>query len=300
MAALNTTFTKDDLNTSDPTKTLVLSKNRVRPNLPEARGVNDENIEHGVDSARERHHVRRSTVTVNDSAAASEIAQIINEVTDSNPDDLVLAIQRRLAGFLSSKESNWKQEIDKAVKKSSASYEIKLAQLKTQQARTPMATTPGRAVSPDYSSLDQVVQERDNYREQAILSMKTVSDLIDQQKKFMEKEKQYHDMVANFRKEQQEAVETITQLHERFRSLQQEAESRIEEANEEIERIHKQHNDDTIALRFKYRQQEMQIKSLEGQLENLNAEKKELLQMCEDLIARNERIKAENPIAVEE
>ena len=32
---------------SDPTKTLVLSKNRIRPNLPEARGVNDENIEHG-------------------------------------------------------------------------------------------------------------------------------------------------------------------------------------------------------------------------------------------------------------
>src|SRR5690606_13489634 len=116
-----------------------------------------------------------------------------------------------------------------AVKKSSASYEIKIAQLKMQQTRTPTATTPGRAASPDYSSLDQVVQERDQYREQAILSMKTVSDLIDQQKKFMEKEKQYHEMVANFRKEQQEAVETITQLHERFRSLQQEAESRIEE-----------------------------------------------------------------------
>ena len=52
-------------------------------------------------------------MTVNDGAAASEIAQIINEVTDSNPDDLVLAIQRRLAGFLSNKESHWKQEIDK-------------------------------------------------------------------------------------------------------------------------------------------------------------------------------------------
>lgn len=71
-------------------------------------------------------------------------------------------------------------------------------------------------------------------------------------------------------------------------------------ANDEIDRINKQHNDDTIALRYKYRQQEMQIKSLESQLETLKSEKKELLEMCEDLIARSERAKAEQGIAVED
>lgn len=119
-----------------------------------------------------------------------------------------------------------------SVKRSTALYNFKLNQLKQQNsntARTPTTAIPGRSLSPDYSAVDQVVQERDQYREQAMSSMKIVSDLIEQQKKFMEKEKQYHDAVANFKREQQEAVETITQLHDRFRALQMEAESKINE-----------------------------------------------------------------------
>uniref|UniRef100_A0AC34RAY8 Transforming acidic coiled-coil-containing protein C-terminal domain-containing protein n=1 Tax=Panagrolaimus sp. JU765 TaxID=591449 RepID=A0AC34RAY8_9BILA len=301
MAALNSTYTVETPETMDPTKTLVISKNRARPHLPEAKVVNNENS-HLVNGDHERHHARRSTVTVNESSTASEVAKLINEVTDSNPEDLVVAIQRKMAAFLSKKEAVWKDDIDQAVRRSSALYEVKLSQLKAQQgsAKTPMAVSPGGSNSPDYSALEQVIQERDQYREQAILSMKTVSELIEQQQKFMEKEKQYHEFVANFKKEQQEAVEIILQLQERFRSLQTEAEEKINEANEEIEKVHKQHSEDTVALRYKHRQQESYIKSLEGQLEILKSEKKELVEMCEDLIARQDRTKENVGIAADQ
>lgn len=60
-------------------------------------------------------------------------------------------------------------------------------------------------------------------------------------------------------------------------------------ANDEITRLHKQHDDDTVALRFKYRQQEMQINSFEKQIDTLKSEKQELLDMCDELVARSER-----------
>lgn len=44
---------------------------------------------------------------------ASVIAEMINDVTASNPDDFAVAIQRKLTSFVTSKEAYWKDEIDK-------------------------------------------------------------------------------------------------------------------------------------------------------------------------------------------
>ena len=43
-----------------------------------------------------------------------------------------------------------------------------------------------------------------------------------------------------------------------------------------------------VSTRFKVRQQEMTIRSLEGDVERLQNEKKELLDICDDLVARTE------------
>lgn len=51
-----------------------------------------------------------------------------------------------------------------------------------------------------------------------------------------------------------------------------------------------------VTLRFKVRQQEMTIRSHETTVENLQSEKKELLDICEDLVAHTE---AKHPLPPE-
>jgi hypothetical protein len=320
-AALNRTFTKEDEpketlnrtftkeNEEDRTKTMVLSRNKARPGLPDAMTTNmsaplehDENNpnQQNLKNVRERHHVRRSTVTVNENPLGSEIAQLLNEVAASNPDDIMVAVQRRMTHYLTEKEKHWKDEATKNHKKAAALLEIKLAKAQAAAASSSSSTTvktplsgPGRSLSPD-QSVEQITQERDQYRDQAMMHVKTLGELIKQHEVFMEKEKFYQECVTRFHEEQQIGANTITALHERFRALQAEAEQRIKEANEEIENLHKQHDDDTVALRFKHRQQELKIKSLESQIETLKNERKELLDMCDDLVARQERATENN------
>jgi hypothetical protein len=307
-SALNRTFTKDD--EEDRTKTMVLSKNKARPGLPDAMTTNtigtmesDENNPHQQQSfknLRERHHVRRSTVTVNENPIGSEIAQLLNEVSASNPEDVMVAVQRRMTHFLTDKEKQWKEEAAKNQRKAAAVLEIKLAKAQASSSLSNAAATiktplsgPGRSLSPD-QSIEQISLERDQYRDQAMMHVKTLGELIKQHEVFMDKEKFYQESVSRFHEEQQIAANTIAALHERFRALQAEAEQRIKEANEEIEQLHKQHDDDTVSLRFKHRQQELKIKSLESQIDTLKIERKELLDMCDDLVARSERASDKN------
>uniref|UniRef100_A0AC34FJR2 Transforming acidic coiled-coil-containing protein C-terminal domain-containing protein n=1 Tax=Panagrolaimus sp. ES5 TaxID=591445 RepID=A0AC34FJR2_9BILA len=319
MSALNRTFTKDDVESTetlnrtftkedeaDRTKTMVLSKNKSRPGLPDAMTANtigtmehDENNpnqQQSLKNLRERHHVRRSTVTVNENPLASEVAQLLNEVTASNPEDIMVAIQRKMTHYFTDKEKQYKEDAAKNQRKAAAVLEIKLAKAQAAAAssssstsiRTPLSG-PGRSISPD-QSIEQIAQERDQYRDQAMMHVKTLGELIKQHEVFMDKEKFYQESVTRFHDEQQVAANTITALHERFRALQTEAEQRIKEANQEIEALHKQHDDDTVSLRFKHRQQDLKIKSLESQIETLKVERKELLDMCDDLVARSERV----------
>jgi hypothetical protein len=307
-SALNRTFTKDD--EEDRTKTMVLSKNKARPGLPDAMTTNtigtmesDENNPHQQQSfknLRERHHVRRSTVTVNENPIGSEIAQLLNEVSASNPEDVMVAVQRRMTHFLTDKEKQWKEEAAKNQRKAAAVLEIKLAKAQASSSLSNAAATiktplsgPGRSLSPD-QSIEQISLERDQYRDQAMMHVKTLGELIKQHEVFMDKEKFYQESVSRFHEEQQIAANTIAALHERFQALQAEAEQRIKEANEEIEQLHKQHDDDTVSLRFKHRQQELKIKSLESQIDTLKIERKELLDMCDDLVARSERASDKN------
>lgn len=64
-------------------------------------------------NSRERHHVRRGTVTVQENPCASEVASILNEISASNPDDIFVAVQRRMTQYLADKEKHWKTEASK-------------------------------------------------------------------------------------------------------------------------------------------------------------------------------------------
>lgn len=49
--------------------------------------------------------------------------------------------------------------------------------------------------------------------------------------------------------------------------------------------INKEHDEATIALRYKVRQQELKLKSLTGMVQSLTSEKNELIEMCDGLVA---------------
>lgn len=72
---------------------------------------------------------------------------------------------------------------------------MKLAKAHNQStAATPSVKTPlsgpGRSLSPD-QPIEQIMQERDQYRDQAMTNVKTLGEIIKQQESFMEKEKYY-------------------------------------------------------------------------------------------------------------
>lgn len=78
-----------------------------------------------------------------------------------------------------------------------ALYEMKITKLQSQAAVTANVKTPlsgpGRSLSPD-QPVEQILQERDQYRDQAMTTVKTLGELIKQHETFMEKEKHYQEV----------------------------------------------------------------------------------------------------------
>ena len=83
-----------------------------------------------MNHTRERHHVRRGTVTVNENPLGSEVANLLNEIADTNPDDLLVAVQRKMTQYLTDKEKHWKEEAIKVCVHIFLNLRLKYLQLK--------------------------------------------------------------------------------------------------------------------------------------------------------------------------
>uniref|UniRef100_A0AC34G331 Transforming acidic coiled-coil-containing protein C-terminal domain-containing protein n=1 Tax=Panagrolaimus sp. ES5 TaxID=591445 RepID=A0AC34G331_9BILA len=159
----------------------------------------------------------------------------------------------------------------------------------------PASTQPSisSSSSSEYSTtsdpaLDELKKERDQYRQQAEMYVNISGDLIQQHAIFMEKEKQYQNIIQSFQQHHVLASDTLNTLHDRYHDLRFEAEQKLLDAEEAIAEIQKQHEDDTVAMRYKILQQDIKLTSLESQNETIRAERTELLNMCDVLVAKAE------------
>uniref|UniRef100_A0A914Y1T2 Transforming acidic coiled-coil-containing protein C-terminal domain-containing protein n=1 Tax=Panagrolaimus superbus TaxID=310955 RepID=A0A914Y1T2_9BILA len=118
--------------------------------------------------------------------------------------------------------------------------------------------------------------------------MRSLREIIRQQELLMDKELSHSEHIRHIQNEQSETDSTINQLNHRYNSLLVDAEEELLQADVGVTRINRDLDDSMVTLRFKVRQQEMTIRSHETTVANLQAEKKELLDICEDLIASTE------------
>uniref|UniRef100_A0A7E4UQG7 TACC_C domain-containing protein n=1 Tax=Panagrellus redivivus TaxID=6233 RepID=A0A7E4UQG7_PANRE len=271
----------------DRTKTMILSKSKLRPNLPEMPSTPHGNSENTT-TPRERNHQRRCTVTVAENPIASEIAQLLNEVADENPDDIIVAVQRKMTAYLALKESKWQDEARAASQKQAALYQARVDEATRKAAHyKPSAVAGPERSSPD-QNVEYLIAENNENRDKYLEAVRIIGEMAKQHENFVLKEKNFEEQVAKYNADNNEREAVIEELTRRYYELRTEAETKINEANREIDRIMKQHEDDTLGLRTRYRRQEMTIKSLEAQLQRLELEKQELMDMCDSLVEKHD------------
>uniref|UniRef100_A0AC34F303 Transforming acidic coiled-coil-containing protein C-terminal domain-containing protein n=1 Tax=Panagrolaimus sp. ES5 TaxID=591445 RepID=A0AC34F303_9BILA len=173
-------------------------------------------------------------------------------------------------------------EATKEQRKSAAISELKTVSFLASQ---PSLGNHGNPLSSD-SGLVSLMKERDQYRQQAVTYVKMMEEMLKEQQAFVEKAKQYHIKVNYFQQEQQRTADTIKVIQDRYRGLQSDAEQKILEADERIDEMQKQHDNDAVTMRYKLLQQEVKMKSLDSQIRTLQTERLELLDMCDELVAK--------------
>uniref|UniRef100_A0AC34GX68 Transforming acidic coiled-coil-containing protein C-terminal domain-containing protein n=1 Tax=Panagrolaimus sp. ES5 TaxID=591445 RepID=A0AC34GX68_9BILA len=243
---------------------------------------------------RRTYHVRHNTVTIAspENLIAKEIATILNELADSPPDALITILQKRFTEYGNEKENEWKAENERSFSKAKALLEMRQAFDKSNAAAAAAASSQptSRPQTPPPSTIDieRLIRERDQSREHASATMRSLREIIRQQELLMDKEQSHSEHIRHIQNEQKETDSTVNQLHHRYNSLLVDAEEELLQADVGVTRVNRDLDDSMVTLRFKVRQQEMTIRSHETTVANLQAEKKELLDICEDLIASTE------------
>ncbi|KAE9549306.1 hypothetical protein FO519_007487 [Halicephalobus sp. NKZ332] len=235
----------------------------------------------------QRHHVRRNTITLEAGGLNKEISDLIKEIVESNPPDLKEALKEKLTDFTLRKEEEWRENFEKSVARTSAQLEMKLSATVIETEReNPKDATFLLPVNPHINhQMEQAMRERDQFKDQIYTTMRTVNEQAKQHDFFMEKSQKYEKELKQLRKEQQMLEDSIVETHNRYNALLREAEQHAIEIDENVALINKQHDETTIALRYKVRQQELKIKSMSGMVESLTNEKNELIEMCDGLVA---------------
>jgi len=252
----------------------------VEPTVPDADHKNTNN---------QRHHVRRNTITLEAGGLSKEIADVIKEVIEGNPSDYKEILKEKLTAFTLQKEEEWRENYEKAVAKANAQLEMKLANtiIETEPLRDSTFSLPKN--SHVNLQMEQAMRERDQFKDQIVSTMRTVNEQAKQHEFFMEKSQRYEKELEQFRNEQKVLEDSIIETHNRYNALLREAEQHAIEIDENVALINKEHDEATIALRYKVRQQELKIKSLTGMVDSLTSEKNELIEMCDGLVSEVDR-----------
>jgi hypothetical protein len=241
---------------------------------------------------RRTYHVRHNTVTITspENIIAKEVASVLNELADSPPDSLMNILQQRLTEYAIEKENEWKGESERSFAKAKAIHEMRHAFERNNAALAATSNTPRPSSRPASPIIDfeRLIRERDQSHEHASATMRSLREIIRQQELLMDKEQSHSEHIHHIQQEMESTNSTINQLHLRYNALLADAEEELLQADVAVNRIRRELDDSMVTLRFKVRQQEMTIRSHETTVENLQAEKKELLDICEDLVAHTE------------
>lgn len=187
----------------------------VEPTVPDADHKNTHS---------QRHHVRRNTITLEAGGLSKEIADVIKEVIEANPTDFKTILTGRLTDFALQKEEEWKENFEKAVAKSNALLEMKLANTVI-ETETPKDSTFLLQPNPRMNvQLEQTMRERDQFKDQIVSTMRTVNEQAKQHEFFMEKSQRYEKELEQLRNEQQMLEDSIIETHNRYNALLREAE----------------------------------------------------------------------------
>jgi hypothetical protein len=182
---------------------------------------------------RRTYHVRHNTVTIasTENVIAKEIASVINELADSPPDTLMTILQKRLTEYAIEKENEWKAESERSFAKAKALLEMKQAYEKSNV--TAMSSQPtSRPVSPPPPALsaidiERLIRERDQSREHASATMRSLREIIRQQELLMDKEQSHSEHIRHIQNEMNETNAAINQLHNRYNLLLADAEEEL-------------------------------------------------------------------------
>ncbi|KAL3984968.1 Transforming acidic coiled-coil-containing protein (TACC) family protein [Acanthocheilonema viteae] len=262
--------------------------------------------------------VRQRTVTVQ-SQISLDITAAYNEVKQMNSDDPATELVRRVQAIVATREKEWSAKNEKLTQLlaheqkrnepleqkaaerllAMAEYE-KLVQEFVEELRKKNSDEknclgesksvgrpgPERNLSPD--DVTQLLKERDQLAEEVNSLETSYGELFRRYEKLRQTSVEIKRNEDSVKSASEEMARRYSLLVEKFEMLRRNAEEQLDLANNEIERLIKQHEADTLGLRLKVKHQESKIDSLTVSLEARQKELESMTAIFEEVITKAE------------
>uniref|UniRef100_A0A7E4VIC7 TACC_C domain-containing protein n=1 Tax=Panagrellus redivivus TaxID=6233 RepID=A0A7E4VIC7_PANRE len=254
----------------DGTKTMIISKNRTRPNLPEAK--------------TERKHHRRSTFSVDDNHVSSDVANMINtvrqKVHEGDDEAKMEALIQEVALYLYQKEKKHAEEIQAIRQRGEI---MRLAQLnsKNEPTQATLPPEPESDVTAEIAELERIKLEA---REKHIENLRLVSEYAQEAERFAELEKISNQDDTDFSKVEDIFDERFVEIKGLYDGLLEEGTNKCKAINAEVEKLAKEHAESISTVNNEIEAAESAIKQHEAKIADLAKQKDELLEMMEQMV----------------
>ncbi|KAM3717456.1 Transforming acidic coiled-coil-containing protein [Dirofilaria immitis] len=262
--------------------------------------------------------VRQRTVTVQ-SQVSLDITTAYNEVKQMNSDDPATELVRRVQAIVAAREKEWSAknekltqlltyeqrrnepleqkaaerllamaEYEKLVQEFVEELKKKNSDEKNSLGESKSVGRPGpeRNWSPD--DVTQLLKERDQLAEEVNSLETSYSELFRRYEKLRQTSVEIKRNEESVKSASEEVARRYSVLAEKFEMLRRNAEEQLDLANNEIDRLIKQHEADTLGLRLKVKHQESKINSLTMSLEARQKELESMTAIFEEVITKAE------------
>ncbi|CAG9537798.1 unnamed protein product [Cercopithifilaria johnstoni] len=257
--------------------------------------------------------VRQRTVTVQ-SQLSLDITAAYNQVKQMNSDDPATELVRRVQAIVATREKEWtakneklsqllahEQRRNEPLEQKAAERLLAMAEyeklmqefveeLKKKNGDGELKSVgrpgPERNLSPD--DVTQLLKERDQLAEEVNSLETSYSELFRRYEKLRQTSVEIKRNEDNVKSASEEMARRYSLLVEKFEMLRRNAEEQLDLANNEIERLIKQHEADTLGLRLKVKHQESKIDSLTMSLEARQKELENMTAIFEEVITKAE------------
>ncbi|VDK82451.1 unnamed protein product [Litomosoides sigmodontis] len=272
---------------------------------------NPENSQKGERKSVQR--VRQKTVTVQ-SQTSLDIMAAYNEVKQMNSDDPATELVRRVQAIVATREKEWiakneklaqllahEQRRNEPLEQKAAERLLAMAEYeklvqefveelkkKNSEGESKLVGRPGpeRNLSPD--DIAQLLKERDQLAEEVNSLETSYSELFRRYEKLRQTSVEIKRNEDSVKSASEEMARRYSILVEKFEMLRRNAEEQLDLANNEIERLIKQHEADTLGLRLKVKHQESKIDSLTVSLDARQKELESMTAIFEEVITKAE------------